>query len=404
MLLSVPYALKAADAETFGGKPPSAYAPAVASEADSTGGASTRAVGSGGGPQNSDKTPHPIPISGSGTANYLPLWTNASTLSSSVIYQNPAGGVGIGTTSPSAQLDVHSNLMVAVAGNTTVATSGVGVFGSTTLDQRHQLRRRGFTASVHGAGIFGPVTATPASPPVSAERRPVRRAWESMGKPPPPPATPSGSKAFGQHRMDSAEVFQYFHQRSQPRTDSRYGQFRGHRRCTPRRVGASATGETLRIFRSASGAIPMSRAVSRSPEPPTTAWPWKAATIRPILLPPTSRTRRLTATPPSTGSCHQHGRQLPDRCRRRPVCNGTKSGVVPVDGGSRKVALYAVEAPENWFEISARAVIHGSAVIAFETTYAQTVNSDMEYHVSSLPPATAKVCTSQQERRRVRGS
>jgi hypothetical protein len=31
-------------------------------------------------------------------------------------------------------------------------------------------------------------------------------------------------------------------------------------------------------------------------------------------------------------------------------CTGSKSAVVPVDGGTRKVALYAVEAPENWFE------------------------------------------------------
>ena len=36
MLLSVPYALKAADAETFGGKPPSAFMPSSASEASSS--------------------------------------------------------------------------------------------------------------------------------------------------------------------------------------------------------------------------------------------------------------------------------------------------------------------------------------------------------------------------------
>jgi len=31
-------------------------------------------------------------------------------------------------------------------------------------------------------------------------------------------------------------------------------------------------------------------------------------------------------------------------------CTGSKSAVVPVDNGQRQVALYAVEAPQNWFE------------------------------------------------------
>jgi hypothetical protein len=36
-------------------------------------------------------------------------------------------------------------------------------------------------------------------------------------------------------------------------------------------------------------------------------------------------------------------------------CTGTKSAVVPVEDGQKMVALYAVEAPENWFEVSALA-------------------------------------------------
>lgn len=72
-------------------------------------------------------------------------------------------------------------------------------------------------------------------------------------------------------------------------------------------------------------------------------------------------------------------------------CNGTKSGVVPVDGGTRKVALYAVEAPENWFEdFGSAQLAHGSAVITFEPTYAQTINSDMEYHVFLTPTGDCK--------------
>jgi hypothetical protein len=67
-------------------------------------------------------------------------------------------------------------------------------------------------------------------------------------------------------------------------------------------------------------------------------------------------------------------------------CSGSKSAVVPVDGGARKVALYAVEAPENWFEdYGSGQLSGGSARIDLEPTFAQTVNTDLDYHVFLTP-------------------
>jgi len=98
LLVSVPYALKAADAETIGGLPPSAFLRA-ASEGGSQGsgkGDSLQATTKG------VKTNSPY-----GTANFIPLWTSVNFIQNSNLFQNASGNLGIGTTSPAAKLDVN---------------------------------------------------------------------------------------------------------------------------------------------------------------------------------------------------------------------------------------------------------------------------------------------------------
>jgi hypothetical protein len=72
-------------------------------------------------------------------------------------------------------------------------------------------------------------------------------------------------------------------------------------------------------------------------------------------------------------------------------CDGSKSAVVPVDGGSRKVALYAIEGPENWFEDAGSGQLsNGSARIDLDPTFAQTVNTEMDYKVFPVPNGDCK--------------
>lgn len=103
LLLSVPYALKAADAETLGGKPASAFvlaAPSATSPAAAD--ASTSALITGPSPQAA--------VTGTGTTNFLPLWTSASALGSSILFQSGSGTtakVGLNTITPSSTLDVN---------------------------------------------------------------------------------------------------------------------------------------------------------------------------------------------------------------------------------------------------------------------------------------------------------
>jgi hypothetical protein len=102
LLLSVPYALKAADAETIGGLPPSAFL-----RADVT--ASLRASAKSDSPSRSSLTkqsPQANPnVTGKGTASFVPLWDSASDIVNSSIFQKNAN-VGIGTKTPAATLDV----------------------------------------------------------------------------------------------------------------------------------------------------------------------------------------------------------------------------------------------------------------------------------------------------------
>ena len=101
LLLSVPYALKAGDAETVGGLPPSAFV-LVAPNGGSTGSGTSR--------NYSDSGNQP-PVGGSGTQNFIPLWTdNSGTLGNSVMFQSGTGSsakTGINTTTPAATLDVN---------------------------------------------------------------------------------------------------------------------------------------------------------------------------------------------------------------------------------------------------------------------------------------------------------
>jgi len=126
-LMSVPYALKAADAETIGGLPPSAFMLAApgAVDADQTSQAS-RLMSS------NASALSPATVTGSGTANFVPLWTSASNLASSVLFQSGSGGtakIGINTTTPIAALDIKGStnlqgLLNSAATGTATASSG----------------------------------------------------------------------------------------------------------------------------------------------------------------------------------------------------------------------------------------------------------------------------------------
>lgn len=72
-------------------------------------------------------------IGGSGTANYLPLFTEATTLGNSVLYQS-GGNIGIGTTTPDAKLELSGN--DALINGLTIGRGTGNLFGNSAFGYR----------------------------------------------------------------------------------------------------------------------------------------------------------------------------------------------------------------------------------------------------------------------------
>src|SRR5205823_2568304 len=81
LLVGVPYALKAADADTLGGRPASAFL--LAPVQTKSGKASANAATGSATPDASTSATPKAATTGTGTANYLPLWLTSSTFGNS---------------------------------------------------------------------------------------------------------------------------------------------------------------------------------------------------------------------------------------------------------------------------------------------------------------------------------
>jgi hypothetical protein len=146
LLLSVPYALKAQDTETVGGLPPSAFvlaAPAVPAVDN---------------PPTSNQTRNSAAatVGGSGTTNFQPIWTSATALGNSALFQSGSGAaakVGIGTTTPAATLDVKG--AVNIQGVLTSPATGPATAAAGKTSQAHS-----FVASSFNSGSKAAVNQT----------------------------------------------------------------------------------------------------------------------------------------------------------------------------------------------------------------------------------------------------
>jgi trimeric autotransporter adhesin len=106
LLVAVPYAMKAADAATIGGLPPSAFVLAAPSAVSGTPTANPNEAALA---SRSSRATSDVSTTG-GTANILPLFTTATNIQNSIVTQTGSGAtgkIGINTTTPNATLYVN---------------------------------------------------------------------------------------------------------------------------------------------------------------------------------------------------------------------------------------------------------------------------------------------------------
>jgi hypothetical protein len=122
LMVSVPYALKAEDAETIGGLPPSAFVMANQSAGQSAKGNSINVT------STKSKTPLDSPCVNAGAVGRIAKFSAPTCVNNSIMFQ-AANRIGIGVPGPTAKLDVAGSLNILATGSFNIGTQPFA-FGS----------------------------------------------------------------------------------------------------------------------------------------------------------------------------------------------------------------------------------------------------------------------------------
>ena len=142
LLASVPYAMKAGDAATVGGLPPSAFVLAAPA-----------AMSSDAVKASASLTPAATPSTSTGTTDYIPIWTDSTgDLGNSVIYQSGTGAtakIGVNITTPATTLDVKGT--GTIRGSLTLPSIGAATATTGYKSQPLDLAASAFSSSTSAA-------------------------------------------------------------------------------------------------------------------------------------------------------------------------------------------------------------------------------------------------------------
>jgi hypothetical protein len=166
LLMSVPYALKAQDAETIGGLPASAFMRSNANGSDSA--LESSVAGSAGSVHGNSKEEPQVaysavktPTTPGGVVGYMPFWTKAPNIvGNSNLFQTTSGFIGIGTKTPATAFSVNGAVSaiqdfdVDIAGaNAGSYTPGIR-FGGTATGEAIASNRSSGNANQYGIDFY----------------------------------------------------------------------------------------------------------------------------------------------------------------------------------------------------------------------------------------------------------
>jgi hypothetical protein len=342
LLLSVPYALKALDAETLGGKPASAFLT--------------------GSSANSNTLSPVTAVTGSGRKDFIPLWLNKTKLGDSTLFQSASGNVGIGTTSPGSTLDVNGtgNFAETLTAGAASITGNIGASGNITADG-------GITAigAVTGVqGLFGN-SGSDTNSAVAVNNGAGFSASAGINH-------DSGHLSYGVSGQSYSEfgvgVLGYGVNFS-----NTYKTLAG---LEPFGVAGDA--------QNVSGVIPVG--VWGTADAGAGVAGENNSTVEPAGV--------FVNFSTTAGSLAFEAEGKKGHCTidisGDLSCTGTKGAVVQLPD-NRSVQLYTMESPDNWFEdFGSGQLSAGKSVIKLDSAFAETVNSSVDYHVFLTPSGDSR--------------
>jgi hypothetical protein len=343
LLVAVPYALKALDAETVGGKPASSFVlanPPAAPLSTSSGQPAS--------PGSSHVAP---PLSGTGQPGFIPEWLTTTKIGDSVLFQNSAGNLGISTTTPAQKFEVDLGNML-VKGPHNFTTGGDTAF-LYVGDSNHPIEAIHSNPKTQSGGL---TIGTYKAPQLIYLQDGSGNVGIGIGTATPSArldvAATSGSAVYGQS-SGASKIGGLF----QPISGL---------------WGDTAESESLGVVGTADDGFSLV-GINNSPSGSAgiVAEGFDDTNASGLLLDAYSAGFGGECTVDVNGNL---------------TCTGTITPAVPVDGGARKVALSSIAATEDWFEDAGSGRLsNGSAEVHLDPTFAQTINSSVEYHVFLTP-------------------
>jgi hypothetical protein len=338
----------------------------------------------------------PEAVGGTGTTNYIPLWTNSTTLGRSILFQNGLN-VGLGTTAPLAKFQVSAATpLVTIKGLNTATTgatygvlgqansvSGTGVYGKAIATTGAAIGVRGSSASPNGyAGLFtnsaqGIAIKASDGTPVSSPLRPVIQATSLAG------VSILGWSTDINAGVGVAGVVHCGATCQDHIRSGSYGMYAYTSQSYTTALLTESGGRALeaRAFGDNEGVVATSNNSVGSTISANNGFNGAFALL--------AGTDTLTDNAYGLRAGGNAGRCTIDG-RGNFACTGTKSAIVPISN-QKKVALYAVESPENWFEdFGSGNLVSGTATVKLDPVFAETVNLGAEYHVFLTPKGDCK--------------